>query len=85
MLVLWRQKLTALPLKKNVLFACCCTISVSTYLLLFFHILSSYTWTCGVLFTSILIEFWFDRRVVLAQIIFYFILENFEFYWGIGY
>ncbi|RYR65038.1 hypothetical protein Ahy_A03g011035 isoform A [Arachis hypogaea] len=28
------------------------------------------------------IEFWFDRRVVLAQIIFYFILEDFVFYWG---
>ena len=108
-----RRKLTALPLRGNVLFVCCCTILVSIYLLCFFHIQSSDTWACRVVFhfhpgtlrffrvlwliwtyvfcdrklfcpSSLLrkIQFWFCRRVVLAQIIFYFILEDFIFYWG---
>ncbi|KAG2673339.1 hypothetical protein I3843_13G074100 [Carya illinoinensis] len=68
-----------IQLRRNVLPAYCSIILVSIFRLCSSHIPSSNTWACKLVYHCRPGIF---RKIVLTQIIFYFILEDFIFYWG---
>ncbi|XP_075633111.1 methylsterol monooxygenase 2-2 isoform X2 [Castanea sativa] len=75
----FRPKITAQQLRRNVLLAYCFIILVSIFQLCFYHIPSSNSWACVVVFHCRPGIF---RNIVFMQIMFYFVLEDFVFYWG---